>query len=131
MYGLGWPLAISWRIGFSGKGFHILNIVEPSLLSATVTNTSIICAVDSSTLIVTATGGTPGYTYSLVNGSVQASNSFVVIQGIYTLTAIDGNGCAASTIISFTNNDLIPPTIICIDTINILSNNQDNQKSTE
>ena len=102
---------------------NILNIVEPSLLSATVTNTSIICAVDSSTLIVTATGGTPGYTYSLVNGSVQASNSFVVIQGIYTLTAIDGNGCAASTIISFTNNDLIPPTIICIDTINILSNN--------
>ena len=28
VYGLGWPLAISWRIGFSGKGFHILNIVE-------------------------------------------------------------------------------------------------------
>ena len=28
VYGLGWPLAISWRLGFSGKGFHILNIVE-------------------------------------------------------------------------------------------------------
>jgi len=28
VYGLGWPLVISWRIGFSGKGFHILNIVE-------------------------------------------------------------------------------------------------------
>jgi hypothetical protein len=26
--GLGWPLAISWQIGFSGKGFHVLNIVE-------------------------------------------------------------------------------------------------------
>ena len=28
VHGLGWPLAISWRFGFSGKGFHILNIVE-------------------------------------------------------------------------------------------------------
>jgi len=28
VYGLGWPLAISWQIGFSGKGFHFLNIVE-------------------------------------------------------------------------------------------------------
>jgi hypothetical protein len=25
---LGWLLAISWRFGFTGKGFHILNIVE-------------------------------------------------------------------------------------------------------
>jgi len=28
VYGLGWPFAISWRLGFSEKGFHILNIVE-------------------------------------------------------------------------------------------------------
>jgi len=28
VYGSGWPLAISWQLGFSGKGFHILNIVE-------------------------------------------------------------------------------------------------------
>jgi hypothetical protein len=28
VYGVGWRLAISWRLGFLGKGFHILNIVE-------------------------------------------------------------------------------------------------------
>ena len=28
VYGLGWLLLISWRLGFSGKGFHILNSVE-------------------------------------------------------------------------------------------------------
>jgi len=28
VYGLGWPLAISWQIGFSRKVFHFLNIVE-------------------------------------------------------------------------------------------------------
>ena len=27
VYSLGWPLVISWRIGFSGKGFLFLNIV--------------------------------------------------------------------------------------------------------
>ena len=26
VYGLGWPLAISWQIGFSGKGFHIVEL---------------------------------------------------------------------------------------------------------
>ena len=28
VYYLGWPLAISWRLGFSRKGFHIFYIVE-------------------------------------------------------------------------------------------------------
>ncbi len=59
-----------------------------------VGGTHILCAGETGTLTVVATGGTAPYIYSIDGGATtQTSPSFVVAAGIHTVTTIDANGC--------------------------------------
>jgi gliding motility-associated-like protein len=75
-------------------------ITQPTAISVTAANTNVSCNGGSNgTLTVTATGGTPGYTYSINGTTFQASNSFTgLAAGSYTITVKDANNCTSSTI---------------------------------
>jgi len=64
------------------------NITQPSALTPSSSNTPILCNGGSSTVTVSATGGTPPYT-----GTGTASRS----AGTYSYTVTDHNGCMATT----------------------------------
>ncbi|CAM4020283.1 T9SS type B sorting domain-containing protein [Flavobacterium antarcticum] len=80
--------------------------------SATVSESSIAIAeatvnedFDKNQIItVTVTGGSGEYEYQLDNNWPQASNQFVVSQGIYTITIIDKNGCGIKVLTVFALN---------------------------
>ena len=56
--------------------------------------TNILCAGDTGTIDVTASGGTAPYLYSLDGGTTtQTSATFEVLAGTHTVTVIDANGC--------------------------------------
>ncbi len=75
-----------------------INIVEPNLLTATITNsTNINCFGDNNgTADLNVAGGTPGYTILWDNGetNAMATNLGGGIQGV---TVTDNNGCIATT----------------------------------
>ncbi|GAA4299861.1 hypothetical protein GCM10023163_21620 [Aestuariibaculum suncheonense] len=86
-------------------------ITAPSPLSVSATTTPVTC-LDGSTVTATATGGTPAYTYELLDATLTVVNTFPangiltnVAAGDYTIRATDANGCTATTTIS-----LIAPT---------------------
>jgi len=75
-----------------------LVITEPTEVvhSVTVVDESSLGSCDGS-ITVTATGGAPGYMYSInCSGIIQASPTFTgLCAGTYGVTAIDANGCAS------------------------------------
>ena len=75
-------------------------ITQPTAITVTATNTNVSCNGGSNgTLTVSATGGTPGYTYSINGTTFQASTSFTgLAAGSYTITVKDANNCTSSTI---------------------------------
>src|SRR5882724_10808258 len=64
------------------------NITEPSAVTAGSTHTAILCNGGSSTVTVTAGGGTPPYT---------GDGDHVVSAGSYSFTVTDANSCTATT----------------------------------
>ncbi len=68
-------------------------ITEPNALEAIAVYNSILCHGDSTTLNISATGGTSPYT---------GTNSITVAAGTYTQTVVDNNGCTDDTIITIT-----------------------------
>jgi len=64
------------------------SVTQPSALSASSSNTAILCNGGSSTVTVSATGGTPPY-----SGTGTASRS----AGTYSYTVTDANSCTATT----------------------------------
>lgn len=70
-------------------------ITAPPALTGTATLTTTYTCSHPGVITVNASGGTPGYTYS-INGGVtyQAGNTFTVTApGTYTITIRDNNGC--------------------------------------
>ncbi|WP_198342276.1 Ig-like domain-containing protein [Pedobacter psychrophilus] len=75
-----------------------LNITEPTQLDLSSTKTDILCNGETSTVTLTATGGTGIYQYSKDGIAFQASNIFSGLSaGNYTFTVKDANGCTFST----------------------------------
>ncbi len=71
-------------------------ITMPTQISVSATVTNVLCLGGSDgTIDVSATGGTPGYEYSIDNGTnYQASANFAgLAAGSYTIKVIDDNGC--------------------------------------
>src|SRR5439155_796107 len=64
------------------------DITEPTLLTASSSNTAILCHGGPSTVTVTAGGGTPPYS---------GTQSFTHGAGTYSVTVTDSNGCTATT----------------------------------
>ncbi|MCX6258398.1 MAG: hypothetical protein NTW49_10955 [Bacteroidia bacterium] len=75
-----------------------VTITEPSVLSASASSTSILCHGGSSTVTVTAAGGTTPY-----NGT----GNFSKTAGTYSLTVTDANGCMATTSITITEPSVL------------------------
>jgi gliding motility-associated-like protein len=73
-------------------------VLEPTVLTASSVQDSVECfGGNDGSIIVTATGGTPSYSYNLGTGA-QASNVLgTLIAGTYTVTVTDFNGCTATT----------------------------------
>ncbi|MGI9192336.1 MAG: T9SS type A sorting domain-containing protein [Chitinophagaceae bacterium] len=87
----------------------VLNITEPVALSANSVASPILCFGASSTVNVTASGGTLPYT---------GTGSFFVPAGAYSYTVTDANGCTAQTAGSITQPTALvasatPGTILC------------------
>ncbi|MBL7892862.1 MAG: gliding motility-associated C-terminal domain-containing protein [Bacteroidia bacterium] len=70
-------------------------ITEPAALDVKSSSTHTICDKKSGAINVTVTGGTPLYTYSWSNGSVEEDVSGLD-SGTYTVEVSDANGCKIS-----------------------------------
>lgn len=83
-------------VGIADVSVHILPL--PTI----VTGSQAICQGDTLFVTATATGGTPGYTYSwtgpagFTSGSqnIERLNALTSMAGLYSVTASDNNGCA-------------------------------------
>ena len=83
--------------GCSSQGNTV--VTAPDSVELTLTSEDVLCngACDGKIFAV-ASGGTPGYNYSLDGGTtIQAATAFNdVCDGTYDVTAIDANGCTVS-----------------------------------
>lgn len=69
---------------------------EPSAIVASASATDVLCNGDATgTVSGSATGGTPGYTYSWDGGLGSGANHNNVVAGTYNVTATDANGCTS------------------------------------
>lgn len=86
---------------------------QPTDITQTLDSTDASCAnVFDGTITVTASGGTPGYNYSLNGGPLQPSNVFTGIgQGAYNIYVYDANGCVDTGAISVGNTYIISVSI--------------------
>jgi len=105
-------------------------IGAPDPLSIVLTNTEVTC-INGATITATTTGGTPGYTYQLIDTvapfttiNFQANGVITnVTNGSYTVEVTDSNGCTESTTITL-NAPTMPVASIsiasdlCYDSVN-------------
>ena len=77
-----------------------ITVTQPEALIANVNAGTITCNAGTTTLTVSASGGTGAYQYTLSNGSSttapQPNNNFTVLAGTYTITIVDENLCSFS-----------------------------------
>lgn len=74
-------------------------LVATTNIAATVSQTATISCTGSqtATIVVSPTGGTAPYSFTINNGADQASNTFVNLgAGTYTIGIIDANGCSTT-----------------------------------
>ncbi len=96
-----------------------VTITQPPVLSlsSTVLNPSN-CFVADGSIDLTPSGGTPGYTYDWSNdGPDNPDNDpqdlLNVVEGTYTVTVTDANGCTAAHSRTLDYIDIVPPTVFC------------------
>lgn len=110
------PYSYSWNNGYHGTSLsgvaygnytltvtdsHDCSVVasavvaQPSLVTARVTSTHVVCGVSAGSLMLNVFGGTSPYTYIWSNGS-QADSQSDITEGSYTVTVTDANGCSAT-----------------------------------
>lgn len=76
-----------------------VTVSEPTAISASASAGSILCNAGTTTLTVSASGGTGAYQYSLNGGAYQAGNTFTVnaAGSPYVVTVRDVNNCTVNT----------------------------------
>ncbi|MBL0051106.1 MAG: SprB repeat-containing protein [Bacteroidetes bacterium] len=85
-------------------------VTEPSYVVATCSGTNVNCyGGNNGSASVTASGGTPSYTYMWSNGKTTSSNSNLSA-GTYTATVTDANGCTATCSYTVTQPTLLVAT---------------------
>lgn len=80
-----------------------ITVTEPTALIATSTANNVLCNGGTTSVTVSATGGTPAYT---------GIGTFTVTANSYTYTVIDANGCNSQTTITVTEPAAIDVTTI-------------------
>lgn len=84
-------------------GTQTFTITQPTVLSATVNTQPVKCnGASDGSITVTATGGTAPYQYSINGTAYQASNSFNVAAGNYTVYIKDNNNCIKTQTVTIT-----------------------------
>ncbi|MBO0934570.1 hypothetical protein [Fibrella aquatilis] len=77
-------------------------VTQPSALSINALATAATCAgAADGTVSVTATGGTPAYSFVWSNAITTAAQTSLVA-GVYSVTGTDGNGCSLATSVTVT-----------------------------
>ncbi len=80
-----------------------VTITQPTAITLTAVQTNVTCnAGCNGTAGVTASGGTPGYTYVWAPAGGNAPTASGLCAGTYTVTVTDANGCVATQIYSIT-----------------------------
>ena len=75
-----------------------INVTEPAALAVNSFQTNASCdGGNDGAINITATGGNPGYQYSLDGLNFQSSNVFNVAPGSYSITVRDNKGCISNT----------------------------------
>ncbi len=80
---------------------------EPTAIAGNYVSNSVKCFADNSgSIIITASGGTAPYDYSIDNGTTyQLDDSFAVVAGVYVVRIRDANGCIKDSSITVTQPD--------------------------
>ena len=74
-----------------------ITITQPTAFTATTTTTSETCNyLNDGSATVTATGGTPSYTYQWQPGGATTATITNIASGTYTITATDSKGCTTT-----------------------------------
>lgn len=75
----------------------VQTITQPSALSVTPSQTTILCNGGTFTASVSVSGATPGYTYTWShNGALNNDTAMGLPSGSYTVTITDNNNCSAT-----------------------------------
>lgn len=78
-----------------------LNIVQPSVISATSTQSNVLCSnACNATATVSASGGIGAYTYSWTPSGGTASSAINLCAGSYTCSITDANSCVQTKTVS-------------------------------
>ncbi|HXH18809.1 MAG TPA: gliding motility-associated C-terminal domain-containing protein [Chitinophagales bacterium] len=103
--------------GCTGTGS--VTLTAPTAISLSTSKTDATCAGNDGTAAVTASGGTPPYSYSWSNGAASASVSGLQA-GNYSVTVNDNNNCTAAAGITISSTG--GPTVSLISQTNISCN---------
>jgi gliding motility-associated-like protein len=113
-----YTIRIRDNVGCTKDTSVVLN--EPSTLNATATTTQASCSGNpDGSVIITATGGTGTYEYSIDNGTTYKTNNTIPAGvGSYQVVVKDNQGCTATTTATVTLNDTMrlelgPDTTVC------------------
>jgi len=96
-----------------------VTITQPPVLSLSSTKVNPSnCFVADGSIDLTPSGGTPGYTYDWSNDGPENPDNDLqdllnVVEGTYTVTVTDANGCTATHTRTLDYKDIIPPTVVC------------------
>ena len=83
----------------------VLNVSQPPMLSVLTSSSPADCFQSNGAATVTASGGTPNYTYSWNTNPPQSTPTAANIPpGNYTVTVTDQNNCAQNAVVTVANN---------------------------
>ena len=80
-------------------------ITQPTALSNTVSSTLSGCAVNNGTASVSASGGTPGYTYAWPPSGQTTPTATGLAGGTYTVIVTDSKGCSKTSTVNVGNTN--------------------------
>jgi gliding motility-associated-like protein len=91
-----------------------INVGQPLQLSGSTAVKNVLCNnQNNGTIKVTATGGTPGYTYSLDNITFQTADTFAVAAGSYNVYIKDARNCVSAPVpVNVTEPNMLTATAI-------------------
>ncbi len=85
------------------------SVLEPTALTSSLTSTSSLCNGGAASATVTASGGSPSYTYNWSNSQTTAAAT-ALATGNYTVIITDANGCSNTNTVAITQPALFSST---------------------
>ncbi|HSY76725.1 MAG TPA: T9SS type A sorting domain-containing protein, partial [Bacteroidia bacterium] len=89
----------------------IINITQPTVITATVTSTSANCGKSDGSANIVASGGTGAYTYSWAPSGGTSTTANNLAAGTYTCNVTDANSCMVSFTVNVNNNSSLKDTV--------------------